>query len=287
MHLLERRDVLAEQPDEQGEHHLDHVVDRGEGADRRLAGRALAHLHRHLDHPQLVLEHHQRGLDLRVVVRVVGGEEGDRLWFSAWKPEVGSVTRRPTKTDSVFARIVIAARRVTELWYPPSPAKREPTTMSASPASTGRGGAELGGVVLAVPVDPHRELEAVLVRVAEAGLDCAADPEVERQADDVRTARAAAAVVPSAEPSSTTTMSKLGSNARISSITRGTLSSSLYAGTIAMAVSARHSPPANARHAQQVEQPPCAMEVRVLVEPRSRAARPISSARPGSSSSSW
>ena len=32
---------------------------------------------RHLDEPQAVLVHHQGRLDLRIVVRIVGGEERD------------------------------------------------------------------------------------------------------------------------------------------------------------------------------------------------------------------
>ena len=140
---------------------------------------------------------------------------------------------------------------------------------------------ELGGVVLAVAVEPHREPEAVLERVAEAGLHGAADPEVERQADHVRAALLrATAAVRSTEPSSTTTISSSGSKARISSITRAMLSSSLNAGTIAIRRSAGE--PRVARRgaasatsatnglrnadAEQLEQPPRAVQVRVLVE---------------------
>ena len=47
-------------------------------------------------------------------------------------------------------------------------------------------GPELGRVVLAVAVEPDRELVAAFPGVAEAGLDGAADPEVEGQLDDVR-----------------------------------------------------------------------------------------------------
>src|SRR5256885_912603 len=50
--------------------------------------------------------------------------------------------------------------------------------------------AELLRVVLAVAVEAYGEVEAVLVGVAEAGLDGAADPEVERQPDHLRAARA-------------------------------------------------------------------------------------------------
>jgi hypothetical protein len=48
---------------------------------------------------------------------------------------------------------------------------------------------QIARVVLAVAVHPNRELEAVLVRVAEAGLHSAADPEVERKPEHCRTRR--------------------------------------------------------------------------------------------------
>ena len=61
--------------------------------------------------------------------------------------------------------------------------------MSASPRARGRAATASWRVVLAVAVDLHGELVAVLERVAEAGLDGAADAEVERQAEDVRARR--------------------------------------------------------------------------------------------------
>ena len=60
------------------ERHLDRVVERAEGGDRRLAGLAAAHLHLHLENAQAVADDHHRSLDLRVVVRVVGGEQADQ-----------------------------------------------------------------------------------------------------------------------------------------------------------------------------------------------------------------
>src|SRR5207248_6521017 len=45
---------------------------------------------------------------------------------------------------------------------------------------------ELPRVVLAVAVEAHGEIEVVLERVAEAGLDGSADPEVEREPDHLR-----------------------------------------------------------------------------------------------------
>ena len=63
--------------------------------------------------------------------------------------------------------------------------KREPVTMSASPArSDVEQLAELGGDVLAVAVQPHRRGVALVARVHEPCLHRAADPEVEGQRED-------------------------------------------------------------------------------------------------------
>src|SRR5207244_8229652 len=90
----------------------------------------------------------------------------------------------------------------------------------------------------------------------------------------------ATVAVPSTEPSSTTTISKSGSKARISSITRATLSSSFKAGTIAIRFrpvsrGSRVAGTASAisatdglrdADAEQVEQAPRPVEEGVLVE---------------------
>ena len=66
--------------------------------------------------------------------------------------------------------------------------------MSASPREYRiEHAAELRRIVLAVAVDAHRDVVAVLEREAEAGLHGAADAEVERQPQDARAARARAA----------------------------------------------------------------------------------------------
>src|SRR6478736_3542492 len=77
--LLQRRWVAAEAADEKREQNLDHVVDGGQEPDRRLPGTALPHVDRYLLEPQPVsLDQHDR-LDLRVIVRIVDGEQGNRL----------------------------------------------------------------------------------------------------------------------------------------------------------------------------------------------------------------
>ena len=86
-------------------------------------------------------------------------------------------------------------------------------------ASAARGGSsslcDLARVVLAVAVDLHRALVAVVERVPEAGVHGAADAEVERQVDDRTPARSATSAVPSVEPSSTTTTSSSGIAAQL------------------------------------------------------------------------
>src|SRR5690242_13002392 len=73
-----RHRPLAEEPDEDRQQHLDHVVDRLAGGDRRAAVAARVHPHRHLLHAKAVGIHHQDRLHLRVVVRVIAGEQLDR-----------------------------------------------------------------------------------------------------------------------------------------------------------------------------------------------------------------
>src|SRR5262249_59101324 len=80
---------------------------------------------------------------------------------------------------------------------------------------------------------------------------------------------AATPAVRSVEPSSTTTMSNPGSKARISSITRPTVSSSFSAGTIAMRSSSPSCSATSAHRrtqADELEDLARAVRVRVLVE---------------------
>src|SRR6476646_4224535 len=77
--LLQRRWVAAEAAAEKREQNLDHVVDGRQETDRRLPGTALPHVDRYLLEPQPVsLDEHDR-LDLRVVMRIVDGEQGNRF----------------------------------------------------------------------------------------------------------------------------------------------------------------------------------------------------------------
>jgi hypothetical protein len=91
---------------------------------------------------------------------------------------------------------------------------------------------QLARVVLAVAVDLHGDVVVVLERVDVARLHRAADTQVERHAQHLGPA-AATLPVASVEPSSTTTTSKSGAWRSRSRTTDATLSSSLYAGTIA------------------------------------------------------
>ena len=170
--------------------------------------------------------------------------------------------------------------------------------MSASPRSSGsRSSPSCDGIVLAVAVDAHGDVVVVLEREREAGLHGTADAEVERQAQRrTRPSRPRRSAVRSLEPSSITTTSRPGSNARSSSMTRCTVCSSFSAGTIATRRSSA-SPAERGRHrssavsdtghdrhaeAEQLEQPARARCAYVCSSStRSRARRPISSACAG------
>ena len=119
-------------------------------------------------------------------------------------------------------------------YVPPGSTKREPITKSASPARIGpRSFAELGGVVLPVPVQPDGDLVPLVPRVPEPRLDRAADADVEGQREHRRAVGRATAAVSSCDASSTTTTSMRGSKARISSTTPPIAPASFHAGTIA------------------------------------------------------
>ena len=81
--------------------------------------------------------------------------------------------------------------------------------------------------MLRVAVDLHSDVEIMMTRVLETGLDGAAATKVVRQMDDFRPSGFCDRPVRSVEPSSITTMSNKGSAAPKSSITRAKLASSL------------------------------------------------------------
>ena len=70
--------IAPEAGDEQREHDLDDVVERADERDRRRARLALSHVDLDLREPQSAAQRHERRLHLRVVVRVLLGEELDR-----------------------------------------------------------------------------------------------------------------------------------------------------------------------------------------------------------------
>ena len=108
-------------------------------------------------------------------------------------------------------------------WIPDPPARRRLVAASrrrsgaddhVGPAASRRlEDSDLAGVVLPVAVDLDGHVEAVLERVPVAGLHCAADAEVVRQAHDLRAVARPRRAVASVEPSSTTTTSKPGAAA--------------------------------------------------------------------------
>ena len=102
------------------------------------------------------------------------------------------MTRWREASDTTRAKIPIPARRGAEDRKPaPLGRRQEPRAGDhVEAAAIVEPLEQLGDVlrvVLAVAVELHRDLVAVLLRVHVSGLHGAADPEVERQADDLRT----------------------------------------------------------------------------------------------------
>src|SRR5690348_15982724 len=63
-------------PDTDREQDFAHVVERADEGDRRMAALALAHRHRHLDHPKTLAGEGDDRFGLRVVVGIILGQEG-------------------------------------------------------------------------------------------------------------------------------------------------------------------------------------------------------------------
>jgi hypothetical protein len=94
------------------------------------------------------------------------------------KPEVVSVTRCRRTSDSVRAKTRIPTRRRNE-------ETRADDDVRLVREKRREDLRQLRRIVLAVAVDLHSDVEAVLVRVAVARLDRSADAQVERQAQHV------------------------------------------------------------------------------------------------------
>ena len=76
---------------------------------------ALAHRHRHLDETHPVPDRHHDALDLRVVVRAGRRRTGPiARRFSAWKPEVVSVSRCRAISETTRARMRMPTRRAAD-----------------------------------------------------------------------------------------------------------------------------------------------------------------------------
>ena len=106
------------------------------------------------------------------------------LRLSAWKPEVVSVTRWRVSSETSFANQMIPIRRASGGRYVAVAVDEARARDDVGLAALDRAEQllELGRVVLAVAVEPHGRLVAVLERVLEPGLDGAADAEVVRAA---------------------------------------------------------------------------------------------------------
>ena len=137
-----------------------------------------------------MIDHHRR-LDLGVVVRVVVGEEADPLRVQGLEAgrrvrdllpdEQRDEPREEADAGAARERRPVGVARICEA--------RADDDVGVSAQHGLDQLRQLRRVVLAVAVEPDRELVAVRERVHEAGLDGAADPEVEREPDDRRARR--------------------------------------------------------------------------------------------------
>src|SRR6266540_1691095 len=176
------------------------------------------------------------------------------------------------------------ARRSRGARYAPAPANREPTTRSASPSSSGpRMSGSWAGSCCASPSTCIATSNPCSNAYRYPVWTAPPIPRLNGSRTTCALRAAATAAVPSTEPSSTTTISIPGSNVRSSSMTRPTLASSFSAGTIATrrnsarrattesaggdGAVARSATDAHGNgHADEVEDLPGAVRIRVLVE---------------------
>ncbi len=147
----------------------------------------MAHRDGNLDQAETVAEDQDGRLDLRVVVRVVGGEKGDRAAVQRTKAG-GRVGHAPTDDQGDRAseeRDPDTARERGAV-----PALVAETSPDDDVRAAGNDRLEdlrkLVRDVLPVAVDLDRDVEALVARVLKARLDGAADAEVVRKADDAR-----------------------------------------------------------------------------------------------------
>src|SRR5436309_8135507 len=184
--LLDRDDAAPEDADEECEGHLDDVVDRAQRVDGGVSVLALAHSDLHLEQAQPMPNHHHRRLDLGVVVRIIGREERDSAPVERLEARgrVGHLLPHEQADEGREEADACAARERRPVI---AVAGREPRANDDVGFAAGERCEQLGDlawVVLAVAVEAHCLVVAVLERVLEAGLDGAADAEVERQPHD-------------------------------------------------------------------------------------------------------
>ena len=186
---LHRRRPATQQADEQRQHHLQHVIGGAGIVDRAAPEAARVHPHLDLVDPQAVALQHQDRLDLRVVVRVVAGEQLDAAAVD--HPEAGGRIGDPLPGDR--------GQDDREDHVAEPPPERDLVAGVAAEAGAVdhvglglrrvQGGEHLRQVlrlVLAVAVDLDGDVVALVQRVLVARLHRAADPEVERMAEHRR-----------------------------------------------------------------------------------------------------
>ena len=139
--------------------------------------------------PELVPDRHHEPLDLGVVVRQSAAKRRSARRFSAWKPEVVSVSRSCAIQETTRASTRIPMRRAAD-----DCSRRPRGTASRSRGRPrrprpGRPPRGAGRVVLPVAVQPDGERVAAFPGEAEPSLHSAADAEVERKLHHVRAGR--------------------------------------------------------------------------------------------------
>ena len=183
----------AAEADDDGEQHLDHVVDRARRVDRGDTADAMAHDDGDLHAREPVVVHEQHRLDLGVVVRIVAGEQLDAAAAGHAQAgrRVGHALADDRREDGGEDADAHAARHGGSVAVPVGgeEARARDHVELRVVAQVPQQRVHAGGVVLAVAVDLHGGVVAALERVDVAGLHGAADAEVERVAEHLRARR--------------------------------------------------------------------------------------------------
>ena len=181
---------------EQREADRDDQLDGAAAAERRLAVLALAHVHRHLDQPELGVGDADERLDLRRLAHVVVGEQRERVAVDRVQPAraVGDRLAEPQaheqpqqrRADDPLRRGLVALAVAAGVRQE----ARADRDVALARAHELEHPGELGGGMLAVGVEPPAVVVAAHERLAIALGDPRAQPAVLAERHDVRPAGA-------------------------------------------------------------------------------------------------